>query len=244
MTDARQQPMGSRNEEAARRPLARTDGWPDPVVRVLIVDDGELARRGLRHNIARQGLDVVGEAAAGDDAIRMAKALTPTVAVVRLGALSKSRGRALIAALAESAEVLVLGGSLGEDELAPWIEAGACGCVSRDATPDVLAASIVAAAKGSLLVLPRATAPGITRRSARAEDAGRHTAARKRRLSGRELEVLRLLGEGKENTAIADALFISTSTVKKHVSTILEKLGVRNRVQAAVRAARWGLLDR
>ena len=139
--------------------------------------------------------------------------------------------------------MLVLG-SLGEEEVAPWIEAGACGCVSHDASPDALAASIVAASKGSILVLPRATAAGITRRSERAEDADRRTDARKRRLSKRELEILRLLGEGKENMAIADTLFISPSTVKKHVSTILGKLGARNRVQAAVRAARWGLLDR
>jgi DNA-binding NarL/FixJ family response regulator len=209
-------------------------------VRVLVVDDGELSRRGLRHTLERHGVEVVAEADGSERATQLARDLGPDLAVVHLDSLPQDRGAALLSALTASVRVLLLGKSMEPSRIVAWVETGACGYVARDLAGPALAASVLAAARGGVLLLPRDMEREVVRR---VRGSVRDRAARpvsRPRLSERERQVLELMVGGKDNAAIGEELFISPSTVKKHVTRILRKLGVQNRVQAAVKASHRG----
>ena len=212
-------------------------------VKVVVVDDGELSRRGLRHTIERHGIEVAGVSDGGSRAVELARRVRPNVAVVHLTSMSEERSARLVPELAELVEVLVIGTSTETPSVVAPIEGGACGYITRDASGPELAASILSASQGRVLVLPREAGVELVHRAAEARGVGAAPTTPRFDLSDREVQVLRLLVRGKENVAIAEELFVSTSTAKKHVTAILRKLRVENRVQAAVRAARWGVLD-
>jgi DNA-binding NarL/FixJ family response regulator len=212
------------------------------VIRALVVDDHELFRRGLRELLEQQGIRVIGEAENAEDAVALTARARPDVVVMDLN-LPRTSGveatRSLLASNAD-ARVLVLTVSADERSVLDALMAGACGYLLKDATIDEIAAGVRAAATGQSFVSPR-VAHHLVHRLRGPAGVERESAPDETKLSERELEILRLVAEGCDNEDIAERLFLSPRTVKNHVSSILTKLDMDNRVQAAVYAVRRGL---
>ena len=210
---------------------------PD-AIRVLIVDDHAVVREGLRTFLELQeGIEVAGEASDGHDAIRAAERLRPDVVLMDLvmpnldgvGAMRELRQRV------PAARVIVLTSFLDDERLLPAVRAGAAGYVLKNVQPQELARAIRTAAAGGALLDPAVAA----RLVEALEEDGRDTRADQ--LTPREREVLVLIGRGYANKRIALELGIAEKTVKTHVGNVLSKLGVSDRTQAALYAARLGL---
>ena len=210
------------------------------MIRVLIVDDHAVVREGLLTFLELQDdIEVVGEAADGQEALERAAELAPDVILMDLvmprldgvGAMRELR------ATAPSSRVIVLTSFLEDERLLPAIQAGAAGYLLKNAEPAELIRAIRAARRGEAVIDPTAAA-----RLVHALSGGARTAAEAERLTAREREVLRLIAAGQSNKRIARTLGISEKTVKTHVGHVLAKLGVTDRTQAAVLALRDGLL--
>jgi DNA-binding NarL/FixJ family response regulator len=211
------------------------DGTP----RVVVVDDHDVFRQGLVKLLGEHQLDVVGEAADGEQALKAVSRLAPDVVVMDLS-LPRLSGLETIGRLglvAPSARVLVLTISADEVDVTKAILAGACGYLLKDASIEQIVDGIRAAAAGESLISSKVA----TTLLERVRSTGVETSERVE-LSDREVEVMRLVAEGMDNTAIGQALFISPQTVKNHISNILTKLQMDNRIQAAVYAVRRGLV--
>jgi DNA-binding NarL/FixJ family response regulator len=215
---------------------------PGPALRVLVVDDHRLFRGGLRDVLEESGIAIAGEADSGEEALELAPALSPDVVIMDLtlpGISGAEATRRLLAA-EPKLTVLVLTVSAEGGDIDEALAAGARGYLLKDATARELVAGVRAAAAGEAPHSPPVAARLVAsmRDARRARDAAGDPAD----LSERELQVLRLISEGRDNTQIARALYISPETVKDHVSHILVKLGVENRIQAAVYAVRTDLV--
>ena len=220
---------------------ARTDKQLDEL-RVLIVDDHDLFRTGLKNLLEEQGIHVVGEAANGKAAIRLTSELAPDIVIMDLNmpGLTGVETTRQLGSLAPLTRVIVLTISAEDSDVMSAIMAGACGYLLKDSSIHDLIASIRAAAAGEALISPQIAAKVLQR--LRAQSASTDAAETIRaELSRRELEVLKLIANGKDNAQIARELFISPKTVKNHISNILMKLQIENRIQAAVYAVRSGL---
>jgi DNA-binding NarL/FixJ family response regulator len=215
---------------------------PAEPIRVIVVDDHDLLRKGLRDLLNEHGLQVVGEAGDGDDAVRLVTHAAPDVVVMDLNMprMSGVEATRRLTEVAPSTRVLVLTVSADDETVADAVEAGASGYLLKDASGDEIAAGVRAAAAGEALISPQIAAHLLER--LRRDGRGSGFAARDSAgLTDREREVLRLLAAGRDNADIAQELFISPRTVKNHISSILAKLHVENRIQAAVYAVRKGL---
>ena len=212
-------------------------------IRVIVVDDHDLLRKGLRDLLTEHGLRVVGEAGDGDDAVRLVTHAAPDVVIMDLHMprMSGIEATRRLAEVAPTSRVLVLTVSSDDETVADAIAAGACGYLLKDASGDQIAAGVRAAAAGEALISPRIAAR-LLERLRPAEGAGGPAGGTGAALTDREIEVLRLLAAGRDNSEIAQELFISPRTVKNHISSILTKLHVDNRIQAAVYAVRKGLV--
>lgn len=214
------------------------DGAPGPI-RVLVVDDHPVVRQGLRSFLdTRDGIDVVGEAADGEAAVELAASLKPDVVLMDL-VMPGGGGLAAIRRLAEvapAARVLVLTSFSSDDQVIPAIQAGAAGYLLKDAHPSQVEEAVRTVGRGERLLDPQVAAV-VMAEVAQPRPAGSALAL----LTPRETEVLALLGEGLSNRDLAARLFVSEKTVKTHVSSVLAKLGVADRTQAALFAARHGL---
>ncbi len=212
-------------------------------LRVVLVDDHDLFRTGLRNLLEEQGLLVVGEAGSGAEAVRIVGELAPDVVVMDLnmpemGGIEATRH---ITAMAPLTRVLMLTISDQDSDVMDAILAGACGYLLKDASIQDLVLGIRAAARGESLISPNIAAKVLQR--VRATSAQPQIAEVIRaELSEREIEVLKLIANGKENALIAAELHISPKTVKNHISNILMKLQIDNRIQAAVYAVRSGIV--
>jgi two-component system, NarL family, response regulator LiaR len=211
------------------------------MTRVLLVDDHAVVREGLRTFLNLQdGIDVVGEAADGNAAVREALRLDPDVILMDLvmpeldgvGAMRRLR------ADAPRCRVIVLTSFLDEERLLPAIQAGAAGYLLKNAQPAELARAIHAAQRGETIIDPTAAARLV---EAIADNSTR-VIAEPERLTRREREVLELIAAGRSNKRIAFELGISEKTVKTHVGHLLAKLRVTDRTQAALLAVRDGLI--
>jgi DNA-binding NarL/FixJ family response regulator len=211
-------------------------------LRVLLVDDHDLFRTGLRNLLEEQGLQIVGEAANGKDAIRLVRELAPDIVVMDLNMPGVTGVEATreITSFAPLTRVLVLTISDQNEDVMDAIVAGACGYLVKDSSIQELIRGITAAAVGESLISPPIAAKVLQRVRAVTLDQGAQTI--RAELSERELEVLRLIANGKDNSQIAAALHISPKTVKNHISNILMKLQIENRIQAAVYAVRSGIV--
>jgi DNA-binding NarL/FixJ family response regulator len=212
-------------------------------VRVLLVDDHDLFRTGLRNLLEERGVQVAGEAGQGADAVRLVRELAPDVVVMDLHMPGMSGIEAIrqIHGFAPLTRVLVLTISDQDDDVLDAILAGACGYLLKDASVDELIRGIVAAAVGESLVSPAIA--GKVLQQVRATAISPEAADTIRtELSDRELDVLKLIAAGNDNAMIAAQLHISPKTVKNHISNILMKLQIENRIQAAVYAVRSGIV--
>lgn len=227
-------------------------------IRIVLVDDHALMREGIRTILSLQpDLDVVGQAGSGEEALEVVARERPDVVCMDvempgMGGLEATR--ALAADPAIDARVLVLTTFEREDYLLAALSAGASGFLLKNSRPEQLADGIRSIAGGDSLLSPEVTRAVIERAVAgetsspddrsgtvRAPDAAGDAAVAN--LTERELEVLALLALGLSNDEIAQRLFVGRATVKTHVSNVLMKLALRDRVQAVAFAYRHGLVD-
>jgi len=211
---------------------------------VLVVDDQAMVRAGFRMLLSREpDLDVVGEACDGLEALEQAEALRPTVVLmdVRMPRLDGLAATRRLLARDDPPRVLVLTTFDLDEYVFEALQAGASGFVLKDDPPEHLVAAVRTVAAGDAMLSPAITRRVIDRftRLARPARADALDA-----LTTRELDVLRFVAQGLSNGEIARELFISEGTVKTHVGHLLQKLGLRDRVQAVVLAYRCGLVDR
>lgn len=213
--------------------------------RILIADDQALVRGGLRMILnAQPDLDVVGEAADGREALQRARELAPDLVLmdVRMPELDGLEATRRLLERAPCPKVVVLTTFDLDDYVYEAIRAGASGFLLKSAPPQQLVAGIRTVMAGDALLSPEITRRLLDRFVARPPRTGEippEFAA----LSPRELEVLRLIADGRSNAEIAADLFLSEATVKTHVTHILTKLRLRDRVQAVALAYRTGLMD-
>jgi len=208
----------------------------DPI-RVLVADDHAVLREGLRSFLELQeGIEIVGDAADGAEAVELAERLRPTVVLMDL-VMPKLDGVEAMRALNErvpGTRVIILTSYIDDDRLLPAIRAGAAGYLLKNAEPQELARAIRTAAAGEALIDP-SVAARLVERLAQDEQRDDYES-----LTAREREVLELIGRGFSNKRIARELGIAEKTVKTHVSNLLGKLGVADRTQAALYASRLG----
>jgi two-component system, NarL family, response regulator LiaR len=210
-------------------------------IRVLVVDDHEVVRGGLRAFLELQdGIEVAGEAADGEQAIEAVARVRPDVVLMDL-VMPRTDGIEALRVVRERSpdtRVIVLTSFLDEDKLLPALRSGAAGYLLKNAQPNEIARAVRAAYAGEAVLDPVVAA-----RLVEALEAGGGEEPLDR-LTPREREVLVLIGRGFPNKRIAQELQVSEKTVKTHVGHVLGKLGVVDRTQAAILAVRAGLVDR
>ncbi len=213
------------------------------MVRVLIVDDHDLFRTGLATVLgAQQGIDVVAQASGGVSGVRLAHELKPNVVLMdlRMPDLGGVEATRAIVEREPETRVVALTVASERSDVEATMTAGACGFLVKDAPLDEIISAVRAAAQGAAWLSARAAETVLGRLrglSSEADDEG----PPREELTPRELDVLRLVARGLENMEIAERLDISPRTAKNHVSSILRKLGLPNRIQAAIFAVRNGL---
>lgn len=212
--------------------------------RVLLADDHHFFREGLRDMLETAGVNVVGEARDGTEAVALAGELKPDLVVIDLG-MSDIVGAEILRRLAAAnpqARALVLTASADAAEVLEALAAGACGYILKDTQPEELIDGIRQTARSQVVLSHDVARILVERASPNNHDLKpTQTVNDCPALTAREQDVLRLIVEGADNAAIGLELSISRHTVKQHVTNIFEKLGVRTRVEAAVHAVRTGL---
>jgi DNA-binding NarL/FixJ family response regulator len=206
-----------------------------PVVRLLVADDHPVVRDGLSSMFARDPeFEVLGEAADGAEAVRLAEALRPDVILMdlRMPGMDGVSATRELAGRGSNARVLVLTTYDTDSHVLPAIEAGATGYLLKDVPRDELLRAVRAAARGEAVLAPSVAA----RLMSRVRSVGPGP------LSRRELEVLQLVAAGATNREAAAKLFITEATIKSHLLNIYAKLGVRDRAAAVTEAFNRGLL--
>jgi DNA-binding NarL/FixJ family response regulator len=186
---------------------------------------------------------VVGEAENGSAALQLASELAPDVIIMdlKMPGLTGVETTRRISGMAPLTRVVVLTISADDEDVVNAVMAGACGYLLKDSSIDQLIAGIRGAARGESLISPQIASKLLQHLRARSTDEVAAETIRAE-LSDRELQVLRLIANGKDNAEIARELFISPKTVKNHISNILMKLQIDNRIQAAVYAVRSGIV--
>ena len=213
-------------------------------IRVLLVDDQQLVRTGFRMILAdEEGIEVVGEAANGREAVDAAGALQPDVVVMDLRMPVMDGVEATRHLAAEgTARILVLTTFDADEHAVQAIRAGASGFLLKDVPPDDFVRALRVIASGDALIAPSVTRRLLDRFASLAVPADDEHAARMADLSEREVDVLRLVARGLSNREIAAELSLAEPTVKAHVSHLLGKLGQRDRAQLVVLAYEVGLV--
>ncbi|MFB6619668.1 response regulator [Streptomyces sp. NPDC085524] len=210
-------------------------------IRILLVDDHQVVRRGLRTFLeVQEDIEVVGEASDGEEGVARAEELRPHVILMDvkmpgtdgIEALRRLRG------LANPARVLIVTSFTEQRTAIPALRAGAAGYVYKDIDPDALADAIRSVHAGHVLLQPEVAQALLSQEEQNPPGTGRPGS-----LTDREREVLGLIADGRSNREIARALVLSEKTVKTHVSNILMKLDLADRTQAALWAVRHGLAE-
>ncbi|MDP9445161.1 MAG: response regulator transcription factor [Actinomycetota bacterium] len=218
---------------------------PGEPIRVLVVDDQELFRRGLTMLLAAEDdIEVVGEAADGVGATELAGSCGPDVVLmdVRMPKRSGIEACSSVKAVAPSAKIIMLTVSDEEADLYEAVKNGASGYLLKDTSIDEVAQAVRVVKDGQSLISP-AMAAKLLDEFKQISSLGRRADVLAPRLTDRELEVLRLVARGLNNREVGRQLFISENTVKNHVRNILEKLQLHSRMEAVMFAVREKLLD-
>jgi NarL family two-component system response regulator LiaR len=213
----------------------------DQPIQVLIVDDHAMVRKGLKALLNQyEGIRVVGEAANGLKAVELVERLKVDVILLDLAMPVMDGIEAIkrIMAIRPDQRIIVLTSYPGDDKLFPAIKAGALGYLVKDAQPEELVQSIRNVCAGE-----PALSPTIAWKLLRGMSGAETTKDSAEELSERELDVLRLLTLGKTDREIADQLVLADVTIRTHISRILSKLGLKNRVQAALYGIRSGIVS-
>jgi DNA-binding NarL/FixJ family response regulator len=209
------------------------------MIRVLLCDDQALVRSGFRMILdAREDLEVVGEAEDGVQAIALARKLDPDVILmdVRMPELDGVEATRRLVAAGSRARVLILTTFDLDEYVYEAIRAGASGFLLKDVQPSQLVDAIRVVAAGEALLAPSVTRRLLDRFADTLTNTNGSPPPGLDYLTERELEVLKLLAQGLSNAELADRLFLSETTVKSHISSVLRKLQLRDRVQAVVLA--------
>jgi DNA-binding NarL/FixJ family response regulator len=215
-----------------------------PPVRLVIADDQALFREGLRTLLStRVEVDVVGEAANGEEALGLAERLRPAVVLMDLQMPVMDGIQATARLRERRPEISVLALTTFDDDASLFgaLRAGASGYLLKDVSSDTLVAAITAASRGESFLQSTVTGRVVEAFARLMESGGARAEALVLPLSPREREILGFLGTGASNKEIADRLCLAEGTVKNHVTSILTKLDVRDRTQAALRARQLGL---
>ncbi|MFE9122903.1 response regulator [Streptomyces sp. NPDC007172] len=210
----------------------------EKVIRVLLVDDHQVVRRGLRTFLEVQDdIEVVGEASDGAEGVARAQELKPDVVLmdVKMPGVDGIEALRKLRELANPAKVLVVTSFTEQRTVVPALRAGASGYVYKDVDPDALAGAIRSVHAGHVLLQPEVAGALLS------QDEGYGGTGRGTTLTEREKEVLALIADGRSNREIARHLVLSEKTVKTHVSNILMKLDLADRTQAALWAVRHGV---
>jgi DNA-binding NarL/FixJ family response regulator len=214
-------------------------------IKVLLADDQALVRSGFRMILeAREEIEVVGEAEDGFEAIEATKRLLPDVILmdVRMPNLDGVEATRRLVARGTDSRILILTTFDLDEYVYEAIRAGASGFLLKDVRPQELVDAIHVVAKGDALLAPSITRRLLDRFAEQAPQDHAKPPPQLASLTERELEVLKLMAKGWSNAELAEKLFLSETTVKTHVSSVLRKLGLRDRVQAVVMAYEAGLV--
>ena len=212
-------------------------------IRLLVADDQSMVRAGFRMLLSReQDIEVVAEASNGVEAVEAAARFRPTVVLmdIRMPRLDGLQATRRILAADDTARILILTTFDLDEYIYEALRAGASGFVLKDDPPEQLLAAIRTVAAGDALLSPAVT-KRVIRQFARIPQSS--PPERLDELTERELDVFRLIARGLSNAEIGQELYISDTTVKTHITHILQKLGLRDRVQAVVLAYETGLFD-
>jgi DNA-binding NarL/FixJ family response regulator len=218
------------------------------VIRVLLVDDQTLIRQGIRLLLEIEtDIQVVGQAADGREAVEQVEALHPDVVLmdVRMPGMDGVEATRQLAVRFPDAKVIILTTFEDDEIVFDALKAGARGYLLKDISSEEMAAAVRKVAAGEALIEPRITRKVLAEFSRMATAAGGRAASRSlpAPLTDRELEVLQALARGLSNREIARQLVITEGTVKNHVSSLIDKLGVRDRTQAVLKGQELGLIS-
>jgi DNA-binding NarL/FixJ family response regulator len=207
-------------------------------IRLLLADDHTMVRQSMRRSMEDAGFTIVGEAADGAEAVRLAASTRPDVVLmdVSMPVLDGVEATRQVRATGDGApQVVMLTMHADADVVRRSLHAGAVGYLTKDSSIDEVVAAVRLAASGDGAVSPGLAAALLREASVPAADPGQQ-------VSAREVEVLQLIAEGASPPEVAERLFISVKTVKNHLSSIYEKLDARDRTQAVLKGLRMGII--
>jgi DNA-binding NarL/FixJ family response regulator len=209
-------------------------------IRLLLADDHRMLREGLRRTLEEEGLEVVGEAADGEEALRLAAKLRPDVVLmdVTMPVLDGVEATRQLHEHLPDIPVVILTMHADREVLARAIRAGAAGYLVKDCSTDEVVRTVRLAASGETALSPELAASML----AEAQRADTPAEELEPIISKREEEVLQLVADGLSTSEVAAKLYISIKTVKNHLASIYEKLDSRDRTQAVLRAVRMGII--